>query len=435
MKNILAFVLFFLICQYSMAQSWTLKQCIDYAVLNNISIKQQELNLQQKEISLNTAKMNVLPDVSASVNQSFGLGRALTSSNVYDLRNTANTSVNVGAHATLFQGFYKRNNIVANKIMLDAAFHDLQKAKDDLGINVTSYYLQVLYTKEVIQLNQKQLQLSISQYENIKYQFEIGRRSEVDVIKSLATIAHDSLTLINSQNDYQLALLDLAQLIDTDPNGFSVIAPNGEIEFVMVLSPDNVFQTAIAEKSEIRAAELRVENAEKQIALAKSTLYPTVSLSVGVGSNYYKTEGLPAPEFGNQMKNNLSESINLSLNIPIFDKFSTRNTIRSAKLQHAQSELDLELQKKQLQKQIEQAYYNVIAAESKYKSSNAAAIASESAYDLIKSKFDLNKASKIELDEARLDWVRSITNMIEAKYEYIFKIKILNFYAGNEITD
>ena len=434
MRNLLVLACFFLYCICIKAQNWTLEQCIDYALKNNLSIKQQKLNFQLKEINLNTAKMSLLPDVSARVNQSFGLGRALTSSNTYDLRNTANTSVDVGANVTLFQGGYKRNNIVANKIMLNAAEQDLQKATDELCINIASYYLQVLYAEEVVQLNQKQLQLSISLHESIVHQFELGKRAEVDVVKSIATIAQDSLSLVNSQNEYQLALLDLAQLIDVDPENFTIVAPNGEIEFRMVMSPDNAYQTAMIDRAEIRAAELRVENAEKQISIAKSSLYPTLNLSVGLGSNYYKSEGLSAPSFGKQMKNNMSESINITLNIPVFSRFSTRNSVRSAKIQREQSEVELELQKQHLRKQIEQAYYNVVAAETKYRSSNTAALSSKTAFNLIKSKYNLEMASKIELDEARIDWIRNITNMIEAKYEYIFKLKILYFYVGEKIT-
>lgn len=226
----------------------------------------------------------------------------------------------------------------------------------------------------------------------------------------------------------------MAQLIDVDPENFTIVAPNGEIEFRMVMSPDNAYQTAMIDRAEIRAAELRVENAEKQISIAKSSLYPTLNLSVGLGSNYYKSEGLSAPSFGKQMKNNMSESINITLNIPVFSRFSTRNSVRSAKIQREQSEVELELQKQHLRKQIEQAYYNVVAAETKYRSSNTAALSSETAFNLIKSKYDLEMASKIELDEARIDWIRNITNMIEAKYEYIFKLKILYFYVGEKIT-
>lgn len=409
---------------------WTLKQCIEYAVNNNLTIKYYDVATRQKEVALNNAKMNLLPTVSGNVNQSFGFGRSLTSLNTYDQSNTSNTSFNVGASAVLFQGFYRKNQIEQNKINFDIAKNEQENYKNDLVLNIITLYLNVLLADELRQVNLSHLELSRSQYLLIKRQVELGRRSHVDEVSAWSVVVQDSATYVSSINDYELSLFDLCQLLEVSKDSFCVASPNGDVEFQVIENPNEVFNIALKERPEIKVAELRVASAEKQIDIARSSFYPTLTLNASIGSNYYKTDGIQNAVFSEQMRNNFSQSVNLSLSIPMFNAFSSRNSVRSAELQHQQSELQLDIEKKNLLKAIEQAYNNVLVARSKYTSCQSVESASNMTYDMVKTKFNSGKATRVELDQARLDWVHAESSLVVAKYELIHKIKIFEFYKN-----
>lgn len=411
-------------------RGWTLRQCIDYAIDNNLSVKYYEVAKQQREVALNTAQMSLLPTVSGGAGQSFGFGRALTSANTYEQRNTSNTYFNLGMNASLFEGFYKKNNIALSRVNLEIAREEKKNIENELTLNIISAYLRVLMADELKQVNHSHLQLSKAQSTLVERQKEIGRRSEVDVVRARAVVAQDSVSYVTSVNDYELSVIDLCQLLEVSRDTFRVDSPDGEVEFRVIERPELVFDMAVRERPEIRTAELRVESAERQISMAKSGHYPSLRLSAGLSSNYYKTDGWQNAPFAEQMKNNFSQTVSFTLSIPIFSAFSTRNTIKTAELQKTQTEIQLSVEKKNLMKAIEQAYYNVVAAQSKYESSKTAAGASEVAYKMVRTKFESGKAQRIEMDEARHDWVQAESSLVVAKYELLLKIKIFDFYRG-----
>ena len=201
-----------------------------------------------------------------------------------------------------------------------------------------------------------------------------------------------------------------------------------------LLSPDAIYQEALGIKPEVQAEQLRLTASERNIDIAKAGNYPTLNFSAGLQSNYYKTNGMQAESFASQMKNNFSQYIGLSLNIPIFNRFQTRNNIRSAKIDRENQLLQLENVKKSLYKEIQQVYYNAVAADSKYRSSETAAQSSKDAFTLTQAKYENGKATITEFNEAKNNYLKAESDLAQARYEYLYQTALLDFYRGKELN-
>ncbi len=412
----------------------TLRQCIDHAYSQSNTVRRSQLSVEQSANQLSTARGERLPSVSAYVGQSFDFGRGLTINNTYENKNTRNTNFSVSANMTLFSGFRITRNIEMQRLNLEAATADLEAAKEDLGINVASAYLQVLCAKEIAAAAHEQVELSRAQLDVKVAKRDNGKASEADVAQARSLVAQDEMKAVQSDNDYQLALLTLSQLLElSSPDSIAVAEPS-ESEVASLLSgPDQVYQEALSQKASIRAAQIKAQSAEKQVAVAKGEYWPTLSLSAGLSTGYYGVAGQDGDSFGDQMSQNLDKSISLGLSIPIFNKFSTRNSVRSAKMNCTSTQIDLDNERKTLYKEIQQAYYNAVAAEASYASSVAAAESADEAYRLAEAKYAQGLATATDFAEARTNRTSAISSRIQYKYELIFRNKILDFYRGVEI--
>lgn len=416
-------------------QTWTLKQCIDYAIEHNISLKQQQQTVVQQEIALNTSQNNRLPNLSASASQTFNFGRGLTAENTYANRNTMNSSLGMSTNVPIYTGGQLTHDINLKRLNLQAALADLSKAKDNLSIQVASSYLEVLYQKELIKIAENQLELAEVQQNRIEQLCLNGKAAESDLAEVKSVVAADELQLTQQRNSYQLALLDLSQLLELPtPEGFDVETPDlPEAGQVSLDIPDAIYQQAVATKSRIKSEELKVKSAEESISLAKSAKLPSLYAQGGLNSNYYKVSGFDASSFGRQLKENFSKYIGLSLSIPIFNRYSTRNQIRTAQAQHITQLLQLDQVKKDLYKEIQQAYYNALAAQSQCTSSQAAQTAAETAFRLMEKKFENGKANSTEYQESKVKLLKAQADGIQARYNFVFRKKILDFYQGIEL--
>lgn len=413
-------------------QEWTLRQCIDHAIANNINIKRQETNVKSQEVSLNSAKNNRLPSLNASAGQSFNFGRGLTIDNTYANRNTQSTSFNIGADVPIYTGGQISNNIKARKLDLQATIVDLQYAKDNISMQVASAYLEALFQKDLLEISRQQAELSKAQERRINILFQNGKCAETDLAEIQASVANDELSLTQQQNSYTLALLTLSQLLELpSPEGFDIARP--EIlnpENTVLTDPNQIYAEASLIKPQIEAENIRLKSAERNIRIARSGYYPNINLGVGMGTNYYKTSGFPAASFNDQMRDNLNKSISLSLSIPIFNRFSTRNQIRSAKLQYQNQQLLLDETHKSLYKEIQQAYYNALAAQKQCVSSMQAEKASTMSFNLMEKKYTAGKATATEYQESKNALFKATTNRLQAQYTFLFRQKILDFYRG-----
>lgn len=434
----LSFILASLAASAQQSGEWTLRQCIDYALENNITVKQQDVTRRQNEVQLSTAKNSRLPDLNASASQNWSFGRGLTSENTYSNRNTSSTSLSLGTTVPLFTGFRIPRTIELNKLNLEAATADLGKARDDISVQVAQAYVQILYNIELRDVAQRQIDIDSMQVERLREMYRTGKASGVEVAQQEATLAQSRLTLTQADNDYRISLLTLAQLLELpSPEGFTIVRPDIAAltvdEAAALPLPDEIFQEAIAFKPEVKAETLRLKSTEMSIKIAQSALWPTLSLSAGLGSNYYKTNGFDTESFGRQMRNNFSQYIGLSLNIPIFNRFETRNSIRSARLDRESQQLRLDDVKKTLYKEIQQAYYNAVAARAQYASSTEATASNKAAFDLMSAKYEYGKANITEFNESKNNWLKAESDLARAKYEYMYDTSLLDFYRGRPL--
>lgn len=416
-------------------EAWDLRQCIDYAIEHNVSIKQQEAARDQSEVELNTARWSRLPNLNGNVGQSFNFGRALQADNTYGDRNTQNTNFSVGTNVPLFTGLRIPNNIALSKLNLKAATEDLAKAKEDISIEVTSAYLQILFNDELTKIARSQVALSQDQLKQKEAFFQNGKASEAEVYEARARVAQDEMSAVQADNNYQLAVLALSQLLELPtPNGFAVATPQAESNFSMLSLPEDIYADAVLHKPSIKAAQFRLAGADKSIRIAQSSWYPQLNFGAGMGSSYYKLSGVENASFSSQWHQNLNKYIQFSLSIPLFNRFETRNRVRSARIQRNALAWRLEESKKALFKEIQQAYYNALAAQSKYESSRMATEASEASFRLVSEKYANGKANATEYNEARTNWMRAVSDNVQAKYDYLFRTKILDFYKGIPLT-
>lgn len=434
----LSFILASLAASAQQSGGWTLRQCIDYALENNVTVKQQDVTRRQNEVQLSTAKNSRLPDLNASASQNWSFGRGLTSENTYSNRNTSSTSLSLGTTVPLFTGFRIPRTIELNKLNLEAATADLGKARDDISVQVAQAYVQILYNIELRDVAQRQIDIDSMQVERLREMYRTGKASGVEVAQQEATLAQSRLTLTQADNDYRISLLTLAQLLELpSPEGFTIVRPDIATltvdEAATLPLPDEIFQEAIAFKPEVTAETLRLKSTEMSIKIAQSALWPTLSLSAGLGSNYYKTNGFDTESFGRQMRNNFSQYIGLSLNIPIFNRFETRNSIRSARLDRESQQLRLDDVKKTLYKEIQQAYYNAVAARAQYASSTEATASNKAAFDLMSAKYEYGKANITEFNESKNNWLKAESDLARAKYEYMYDTSLLDFYRGRPL--
>ncbi len=423
----------------SAQKAWSLRECCDYAIEHSIPIKQQENQRRQQEVQLSTSRNSRLPDVSASLNQNFSFGRGLTADNTYSNTNTSSTSLQLGANMPLFTGFQIPNQIKLNQLNLEAATADLEKAKNDIRMKVAQAYVQILYDMEISEVAHRQIDIDSMQVVRLQAFVKNGKASESELSQQRATLANSRLLATQADNNTRLAILTLTQLLELPtPDGFSVVRPeladvSADIA-AAIPSPDIIYAEALGIKPEIAAQQLKLKGTEHNIKIARAGYYPTLSLSGGMGTNYYTTSGFRSDNFSTQLRNNFSQYIGLNLNIPIFNRFQTRNSIRTAKIQRENQQLQLDNTKKTLYQEIQKVYYNALNALSKEQSSLEAVKSTQTAFNLMQAKYENGKATITEFNESKNTYLKSESELVQARYENLYQHALLEFYRGKDLT-
>ena len=421
-------------------KQWSLRECCDYAVEHNISIKQQANQCRQQELQLSTAKNSRLPDLNGSVGQNFSFGRGLTAENTYSNTNTSNTSFGLSTSVPLFTGFRIPNEIKLNQLNLEAATADLEKAKNDIRIQVAEAYVQILYNMEIADVARRQIEIDSAQVERLQAFVKNGKAAEAELSQQKATLANSRLTATQAENNYRLSILTLTQLLELPtPEGFAIVKPSlAELAEMVGLdrlaTPDQIYAEALGVKPEILSQRLKLKGSEHSIKIAQAANYPTLSLGGGLGTNYYTTSGFTSDPFGTQLKNNFSQYVSLNLNIPIFNRFQTRNNIRSARIDLENQQLQFDNTKKTLYKEIQQVYYNALNAQEKEKSSADAVQSSKDAFQLMQAKYENGKATITEFNESKNNYLKSESDLVQARYENLYQHALIEFYRGKELN-
>ncbi len=413
-------------------QPWTLQQCIDYAMEHNVNILQSQLQQQNADYQLKMSQNAWLPSVNASASEGFGFGQSPSYTGVYVSDNSSSASVGLSVSVPLFQGLNLYNTNKANQLNLQATTQDLEAAKRELRLAIMAYYMEVIYCKELKGVAEKQLELSQSQHQRTQELFEVGRLPESNVYESAAQVASDKASLTEAQNNLMLRLLDLAQALEIDnTEDFDVVAPKSFISDELPLtSPQNTIQHALNHQPEILAAQLRLQQAHYDLKAAKSAWYPSLSFYGGYSNGYYHyfTNDNANIPFSQQLKTNGRTQLGLSLNIPIFNSMQTKYRVKMTELGIENQQLNIENTSKQLKKEIQQAYYNAVAAKEKYVAAENSLKSSQLAYEYAQAGFEAGKTTLMELNESKNRLYKAESSLLQAKYEYLYRCKVMAFY-------
>jgi outer membrane protein len=289
---------------------------------------------------------------------------------------------------------------------------------------------------EIADVAHRQVSIDSMQVVRLQAMIDNGKASEAELAQQKATLAQGRLTATQAQNQYEQAVLTLTQLLELpSADKFTVERPKvGDIDSNNEkYSVEAIYAEALGVKPEVRAEELRLKGSEYNINIARSGWYPQLSLSAGLGTNYYKTSGFKGESFSDQMKNNFSQYIGLNLSVPIFNRFQTRNSVRSAKIERETQQLQLDNVKKSLYKEIQQACQAANAASAKYASSIEAGKSSNAAFRLMQAKYENGKANITEFNEAKNNLMKAESDLAQAKYEFVFQTTLVDFYRGKAI--
>lgn len=436
--TILLFSLFLSELSLFSQEKWTLRQCIDYAIENNIDIKQQMLNVRSSEVDVNTAKMSRLPNLNGNVGQNFSFGQSTGSNNVNSSANSSSTTLGLSTSMPLFTGFRIPNQIKMNELNLLAATEGLNKAKENMELQVTSLYLDVLFKKEIKKVYQEQLDLTTEQVGRTQTLVEAGKVPASQLYDIKAQQAKDGLNLTTAGNDLTLSLLNLSQALNlTEYDNFDVVEPiiNDVIgdNISSLLPPQSIYEDAIRIKPQVKEGEYKIESAKRNVKVAQSGYYPTIDFSAGYSTSSYRIYDYDNTYWKDQLRDNQRKSFGFSLNIPLFNRFQTRNQVRAAKLSVENNRLALDNIKLSLYKEIQQAYQNAVAAQSKFTSTEKAYEAADESFKYARERYDVGKSTVFELNEAQTKLLSSKSEQVQSKYDFLFRAKILDFYRGEHI--
>jgi outer membrane protein len=462
------FFLLLLIPFFSFAQKrWTLQECVDHALKNNIQIKQSELNLDLADVNKDQSLFSIFPSLNAGANHNSYFGRSVDPTTYQFTTNEIRSSnFSLTSSITIFDGFQLQNSLKQSKLNYLSAKKDLEKIRNDVSLNVVTFYLQVLYNKDLVVQAKEQVDASKTQRDKLKEMENLGAASRGNLLDMEAQLASDELRLVNVQSQYDAAVLSLTQLLElTTVRDFAVEAPvfPNPVVDVASLNVNAIYESALTTQPEVKSSEYKVENAKKGLSIARGASSPRLSLSGSMSSAYsssrerpvssiidtipigftqtlepvYTIGSIPTYEktsFSDQLDENLSKSVGLNLVIPLFNGWQTRGGIRRAKIFLQQAQLNDESLRKSLFKSVQQAVNDVLAANNRLSAAQKSSDALTESYDFNKQKFELGMLNSYDFLISKSNYSKSQSDLLQAKYDLIFKLKILDFYMGKPLT-
>ncbi len=424
---------------------WDLQEMVDYAATNNLTIQQSQINNTLQENQITAAKRQRLPTVGAQVGNSVIVGVAgIPISNSNQVVNLTNgyyiyqNQLGLNANWEFFnKGFYNLNEDKA-KIDFDASQFSLQDLVNDISLDIVNRYLTILLNKEILGISQEQVLFSEQQVQRSQILFDNGALAKSQLVEAEASLAQDQQTLATSKIDVEQARFNLSQVLQLDDyTKFDVQT----IQIPKELTPnlidlDEILLFAKQNQPNIKSAALKVESAEKDIEIAKTDFWPTMSLSYNFGTNYrdYFNEGIPADAMFHQWWDNQTHTLGMNINIPIFNKNLTKLNVENAKISQQLAEKSLELEEQSLKQDIQLAYFQVNTTFEQFKASEEAVRAAEISLEYTQKSYDAGRSTIYDLNQSRNNLFRAKSQMLQAKYNYVFRLKVLDFYAGKPLT-
>lgn len=453
----------------SVAQKeWTLSEAVQYALQNNIQIKRTDLNAQSADETYDQSRLSQLPSLNGSATQGFNFGRSVDPfTNEFTTQTIKNNNFSLFSSVTLFNGLQQRNNIKRNYFEMLAAKYDVDQMKNDVALNVASSYLQLLFNRELLRVAEKQVELTQIQVDRIQQLVDAGSLPKGNLLDILAQLASEERQLINAQNALDLSRLAMGiLLVLDDPSSFRAASVDFALDGTIMLehSAPELFSIAKENQPQIQAAKYRMMSADRGLASAKGGLSPRLSMNASMGTGYsdgrkeidqimmtdpvqigYTSSGedVFAPNFSQtfrttpfntQIQDNFSQSIGFSLNIPIFNGGQVRRNINQSRIQQMNAQYVLEQAENTLRQNIEQAYTDARAAMKSYVAAEKSLEATQLAFDYAQQRYELGMINAFEYNDAKNRLVRANSDLLQAKYDYIFKVKVLEFYKSNELS-
>lgn len=434
---------------------WTVQECVDYALENNITVKQTELDTEIADENLVTARGNFIPNLNGSASQNWNFGSFISNDGTRVARDSRGNSFSLNTGVTLFNGFRNTSVFKQAKLGIESSQLQLDILKDNISLNVVNQYLNILLNKENLKVAREQILISEKQVNQLSELVDAGVRPRADLFEVQAQLASDQERLVNSENSVDLALLALSQLLQISPDGFDVETMELTLPAVLIQekSPNEIYDFAIQNRPEIKQAELNIENAQLDVDIAKSAYYPTLSFGAGLGTSYQHFQGqddvrvvFPDPSnpsnfviepngFGQQLEDNLGYNLGFQLNVPIFNGFQTKANVNRAIINSKRVEYSLDQSKQDLRTNIEQAYADAKASFKQYEASETSLNAQDESFRNAQDSYNLGAMNAFEFEQVRNRLVNAQANLINAKYNFVFKTKVLDFYLGIPLTE
>ncbi|MHC1708457.1 MAG: TolC family protein [Bacteroidales bacterium] len=452
-----------------MAQkSWTLQDCIEYALANNIQIKQQKLNLQLANDNLFQSKAAMLPTINGNFSHGYNYGKSIDRfTNTFATQRVQFDNFYASGQLTLFNGFQLLNTVAKNRINLKAGQYDVEKIQNDISLNLASAYLNILYNQEYLAIADDQLGLTRLQVDRVSKLVDAGTVAKSNLLNIEAQAANEELQLVNAQNSLDMAYLTLVQILDLKTRvGFDILRPQIEVpaQLPILEKPQEIYSVAQSIQPQIKSAELKVESSVKDLSIARGYSSPTLTLSGSYGTGYseasqryvktgmdtipigftlqnpqqlvytlsegYYLEKIP---FEDQINDNINKSLGFYLNIPLFNGLQTRTAIKRAKIGIENARLNLETEKNILFNDVQRSYADALAAIKKYQAAKKSVEAMKEAYFYTEQKFNVGVANSVDFNESKKNLAKSESDLLNAKYEYVFKRTVLDFYLGRPL--
>lgn len=448
---------------------WTLKQCIDYALEHNLLVKQADLNVQFSKETLIQSKAQALPNLNGFVTHNYNFGQTIDPyTNLFARDKVQSNNFALSSSVTLFNGLQTYNTIQQNRLNLMAGKSDADKTKNDISLNITTAYLQVLFSEELLLSAKNQAMVTQMQLERMQKMVAAGALPKARLLDLEAQMALEELSVVNAENQRDLSYLNLKQLLDLDMSAdLKIVKPELQLpsEISITSTPGQVYEAALTILPEVKGAEYRLMSSEKTLKAAKGGLSPRLSLqgSLATGfsglkkdiidvsltgyqsSGYYTSSGEEVVEpvfdvqskvrsFDKQIDDNFNKSIGLNLTVPIFNSLSVKTTIAKAKISKQKAEYDLTLTRNQVQKNVQQAYADAMAALKKYYASKKSREALEEAFKYADKRFNVGDINAVEYNDAKNKLAKAESDLLQAKYDFVFRQKILDFYQGKSLA-
>lgn len=412
---------------------WSLDDCLEYAIENNITIKDAALNIEQAGVNYSKSKSSRLPDLYGSASQTFSNGNSIdpiTSDFVSEQIHSTNVSLN--SSMTIFQGNQINNQIAQNELLLNQSVLLEEEVKNNIIISILENYLQILYAKEGITIAENNLEASEKEVERAKARLDAGSIALSDYTEAQSQAASNKYAIITAKNFYQQYVIDLKQLLELDPmQDIEIETLSSDIDYVTLeLDKMKIYNIALGILPEVNASKIGVEVSEKDLEIAKGAYLPTLSLVSSMGSGYTSVSDT---NFSDQFDLNFNQRIGLSLNIPIFNKNQTKAAVQSAQINIEKAQISQQLVEKEVYKKVETAYQNAMSSQEQLVAALASKDAAEQSYKLAQKKYELGGLSTTDLVISQNTYTNAQQNYLQAKYLNILYHQLLQFYQGKEI--